>query len=308
MTFAGNEKLRTGACGFIALLLMISVLFSMSAISCFAADAEAEFISSVQRLEELSGLEWAQSVENATQKWEAYVQVGGSADANATVAAAYAVYAAEKAIYDACETFMNNSYEISDPGFERYGYEYMAQILDESNGIFVQYKDENKFRGYGGVGAAITEFSAVYEEFTRQRDYCQRSVTNAALAANATTYADAKRYSDLAAQAKKLIDVEGYPGMEEAEEQLDDAKSFISSIMNAAIPFITAVQDIEYAEDERTAIIAALNVYKTVDSTADGVTGAYQDLLAIIRVYNAKINAANEASRGAFGMSVGAIP
>ena len=306
MTFDGkNAKLSTKL---ITAFLVFAMLFSVTALCAFAAGAEEDFIESVSRLESLLGMEWALAVEDSILKWEAYENAGGSPNANSAVAETYETYIYEKTLYDACNTFLDNSFEIGSPGFEYMSYTEQAALMDESQEIFATYKDVNKFASFDGIATAVTDFSMVYRTFSEQRGYCEAFVTNAALAAAAKNYADAKKYMDLAANAKKKIELVGYPGYEEAEDHLEDAKMFITATMNTAVPFIQSVQDIEYAENTFLAIVSALAAYKNVDSTADGVADAYRSLIQYAEAYNERIALANQTAKNVSSSIVGLIP
>lgn len=292
-----------------SLVLVFTLLFSAMALCSFAASAEEEFIQSVEGLDSISDSnEWAAAVYEAVQKWEAYEAAGGAADANARVAAAYAVFVTERDIYDSCNTFLDNSIEIESAGFDRNPYEVQAEIYEQSNAIYVKYKENNKFMLFAGISTAVIQFNDFAKEFLQQRTYCKTYVESAALAAAAKNYANAKKYIDLAAEAKKKIEITEYPGMETAAAQINEAKKFISASMNTAVPFIQAVQAIADAENGYAAMIAALSAYKSVDPTAEGVSASYADLLEYVENYNAAVSAANAVAKNVNSSALGLIP
>lgn len=297
---------------FTSLILVFAFLFSVTSVFCFASE-EAEvlaeaFISSVEGLEEKSGNEWGHAVEDAALYWADYVAEGGTPDANDRVAAAYAVYISEKNLYDGCITMIENSFIISGVGFANSSYDFKANVMDESYEIYTKYKNTKKFIAYEGISTAMTIFQEAHTEFERQRKYCKTYVESAALALSSNSFASITEYIEIAEDAKKRIEIEGYPGMENADKQIEDAKKKLSSAMNLAIPFIQAVQAIDDADNKFLAMISALAIYKTVDTTADGVAESYAELMNRVKAYNDMISAANSVADSVDASALGLIP
>ena len=287
-----SKKLSSLTTRVISLVLALTVVISAFAITAAAATAAEEFILSVEGLEQLSGNEWADAVDAADAKWQAYLGAGGSAE-NSEVADAYAVYAAEKALLDDCLTFVDNYNSIANGGL---GFVELDELMEESNAIFIARKDDNKFNSFEGVGIAISNFGTEYQEFVKRREFSEKYVANAALAAAATTYGDAKKYTELANDAKKRMSIPDYPLLAEAEANIEAAKDFMADVMMEVLPFLQAVGEMESADDKFSAILAAMALNTAdLDSTAEGVAAARLTLNNEITAHNEKANSASKA-------------
>lgn len=276
-----------------ALILCFALLCSGAAVSVFAnTDAASSFATAVSYIENASTLtEKEEHLISAESYLEAYKLAGGS-ETDAEISASYEKYVVLKGQIEEtigyCEQFMEYVdfaiYE-SDTFAETMEYIELAETLLDKIDLT-----------YSGMRSAKADYDNLILSYREPIDICESYISNAKAAAEATVYKDALKYYETAMLLKKNITIEDYPGLDEADANLDIATSFMSECILKAQNFILAVENINKAESVAIGIEEAYEIFERdgVDGTAEGAAAALSELKLLEKNYNRTVSRANE--------------
>jgi hypothetical protein len=238
----------------------------------------------------------------ATAALNAYLTSGGT-EADAEIADAYADYLEEKTDietnvgycldfidYVSAATDVNNTYPVKKENLDK-----AEALLDK---IDTEYKT---------VAAYVTYYNNTVAELYEPVLVCEAFLKYAKLAAEATTYEEARSNLKNAEAAKQQITIPDYPGIEEAEANLDIARATMSMAVLKATPFIQAVRNINKAESVPIGVMAAYAALEGIDQTADGVATALGNLKRAEKNYNNSAEDGNEALNELAALAFGLV-
>ena len=276
----------------ISIVIALATLLGAFALTVNAAlsDNAAEFISAVNAIDSATTLK---AKENALAKadnaFDKYVNAGGSAN-DPSVASAYESYVEKKATIEAsiknCLDFIeyvgialdtNSTFPVKKENIDK-----AAELIDK---IDLEYETVALYKNY------YTTLCAELDEPIR---ICEMFIAYAKAAAEATTYEEANRNKKNAEAAKGQITIPDYPGLDEAEANLNIAASTMAFAVLNAKPFIDAVRNVNKADTIPLGVKNAYAVYETIDKTAEGVSTALNNLKKIERDYNKSAKSAND--------------
>ena len=278
----------------VALFLTAAVLLvGTLGLTAFADTPFGEFAEAVDNIKNATSLaQKASLIEAADAKWESYLSsVGGVSDADAE--AVYAEYAKIKsgiqATVESCNCFMEYVFEADDAwGGAVLRYDDVKTALDAASKLYDKIDIT-----YEGVSSAKT----TYDNLVNEIDNCEKpyrlyiaAVENALAGDNYKAKKQAMnevaiREKEIAASAVKLND---YPGYSEAVSGKAQVAGQMAAIMTEASEFINAVQIID-TENLKGGIEAALEIYESIDSTADGVSAAKTQLNSLKNTYDGAV-------------------
>lgn len=300
-------KIRTLSTKLTALFLAAVLLLGAFTLGIFAAgdDYAADFkkyVNYAGNAESLS--EKSEYLTSAAEKLDLYVNAGGSTE-DAAIADAYQSYVSMKEDVDErvgyCNQFMeyvNLAYEPDIPFAE------LMSHLDAAESLLP--KVDKKYTGMSGV---ISQYRNLRSSLEEPIEICQTFISKACKAAEATTFGEASRAVADAEFYKTLIEIEDYPGLDEAEANLLKATAFMSECINNAMRFIHAVEDIEKAESIPVGIKNARDIFEedNVDETAAGADTALSKLRTTELEYDRKVRRANSSADNASSLMFGLI-
>lgn len=268
----------------ISLFLALTLLFGVFSFAAFAAisDAANAFINAVAAIENAKTLESEEAaLSAAANALSAYVDAGGS-ETDAEISEAHAKYLTLKEDIE-----------------KRVGYcldfiEFVNMALDENEAFSVRKENIDKAEElydkvdpeYKTVSSYQKYYSSLISELDEPIIICETFIAAAKAAAESKTYGEAKRNIRTAEAAKALITIHDYPGLEEAEKNIDTALSMMAMAVYEATPFIQAVKNINKADSIPAGVLAAYAELEGIDQTAEGVYAALTNLKRIENDYN----------------------
>ncbi len=275
----------------VALSLVLALVFSVFSFTVFASisDILSEFVNAVSNVEKATTLKSKElEINKASELLDAYILAGGR-ETDEEISEAYEKYLALKEDIKRrvgyCLEFIecvnaaldeNASFVVKKENLDR------AEELSDK--VDPEYKTVSSYQKY---------YSSLKSELEEPIAICETFIAYAKAAAESTTYSETKRNVKTAEAAKALITIPDYPGLEEAEANLDIAVSAMAMAVYEATPFIQAVKNINKAESVSVGVIQAYAALEGIDQTAEGVYGALTNLKRIEKDYNDAADAAN---------------
>ncbi len=289
----------------LSLTLVLSLIFGLFSFTASASltDNATAFSEAVEAMRNANSLEARETkLAEATDALTAYITAGGT-EADAEIAAAYATYLEEKTDIEtkvgycldfidfvSAATNVDNTYPVKKENLEK-----AEALLDK---IDTEYKT---------VAYYVTYYNNTTADLYEPVLVCETFIKYAKLAAEATTYEEASSNLKTAEVAKQQIVIPDYPGLEEAEANLDIARATMSMAILKATPFIQAVRNINKAESIPIGVKAAYAALEGIDETAEGVSTALNNLKKAERDYNKSAEEGNEALNELAALAFGLV-
>ncbi|MBQ3016249.1 MAG: hypothetical protein IJD79_05670 [Clostridia bacterium] len=289
----------------LSLALALSLIFGLLSFTASASltDTATAFSDAVADIKNADSLEAREiKLAEATEALGAYITAGGT-EADAEIADAYADYLEEKTDietkvgycldfidYVSAATDVNNTYPVKRENLDKA--EALIDIIDKD---------------YKTVASYVAHYNNTVAELYEPVLICEAFIKYAKLAAEATTYEEASSNLKTAEAAKQQISIPDYPGIDEAEANLDIARATMSMAVLKATPFIQAVRNINKAESVPIGVQAAYAALEGVDETAEGVPTALNNLKKAERNYNKSAEDGNEAMNELATLAFGLI-
>lgn len=282
---------KVTTCKAISLALAFSIIFGIFSLTAFAiADDAYEFINAVANIENANSLtEEEERLALATDLLESYLDAGGN-ESDEQISSAYADYLVLKADIEArigyCLEFIeyvnaaldaNASYTVKKENLAK-----AEALLEKIDMDYATTADYNRY------------YAEVVEQLKIPEKICEDFIKAAKAAAESTTYAEAKKNLRVAEDAKALITLPDYPGLDEAEINLDIAASIMAMAVYNATEFIQAVRNINKAKSVPIGVLEAYAKLDGVDTTAEGVSTALNNLKNTEKKYNTAAKTGND--------------
>ena len=277
----------------LSLILAFCALFSVVSFTVNAEGSAAEyFIENVELIEVAGGLSEKENYLIAAEDaLSEYLLEGGSVTDSA-IASHYTVYETYKAEIEA---------EIA------LHYEFMDEVnlaVETKTDAYPVFKSHmNRAaellpmldKTYTGMSYSLNLYNGLVYEFKEKEEICELYKQYAEYAAAATAYKDADKYVTEADRLHSNIKIPDYPGLDEAYEKINSAKTFMGKCELEAAPFLAAVTNLPKAVNLPRAIKEAYALLETIDSTTIGVDVALTTLRSEERKYNRAVEDANAA-------------
>ena len=294
----------------LALTLMLGALtFAICAESPATAEDFNNAVTAIKNADDLEGERDA--LANATDILNSYKNGGGS-ETDEEIKEAYAYYATAKPDIEErvgyCEQFIEAiSAAVSDTA--RYS------LIRKNFDIALALRDENKIdMSYKSVALYARQLDENNRKLIDAEEICAKYVDYAAKAASAKTWKEANDNVTLAGDARRVIDeieyplgIEEYAGFSDAENNVKEAKEFMSDQIIAAMPFCNAVSNISRAKSIPIGIAEAYELLDGVDTTSRDAASALSNLKKAERNYNNMVKKANEAAEEAAKLGFGIL-
>jgi len=287
-----NMGIRSLSRKIISLLLVSALLFGALVILAYAADAESlgNFAASVTQIERKSKLKDKIKWRNEAEKYlAAYIASGGSVT-DADISASYERFIEQKEEIEEkigfCDEFVSTVTEFLSS--EELTYTEISSYTTVADALLDKIDKDY-------VGVKLDEYNNLKGEIQEKTDACDVYINYAKAAADAKTYADISANYDSALLAKKNVEYEDYPGLSEADENLDEAIKVMAAKRLDSMDFVAAVENIPKAKSIPAGIAAARAVLesKSIDLTEEKASGALTTLELHERSYTRKVNQAN---------------
>lgn len=294
----------------LALTLMLGALtFAICAESPATAEDFNNAVTAIKNADDLEGERDA--LANATDILNSYKNGGGS-ETDEEIKEAYAYYATAKPDIEErvgyCEQFIEAiSAAVSDTA--RYS------LIRKNFDIALALRDENKIdMDYESVALYARQLDENNKKLIDAEEICAKYVDYAAKAASAKTWKEANDNITLSGDARRVIDeleyplgIEEYAGFSDAENNVKEAKEFMSDQIIAAMPFCNAVSNISRAKSIPIGIAEAYELLDGVDTTSRDAASALSNLKKAERNYNNMVKKANEAAEEAAKLGFGIL-
>ena len=294
----------------LALTLMLGALtFAICAESPATAEDFNNAVTAIKNADDLEGERDA--LANATDILNSYKNGGGS-ETDEEIKEAYAYYATAKPDIEErvgyCEQFIEAiSAAVSDTA--RYS------LIRKNFDIALALRDENKIdMDYESVALYARQLDENNKKLIDAEEICAKYVDYAAKAASAKTWKEANDNVTLSGDARRVIDeleyplgIEEYAGFSDAENNVKEAKEFMSDQIIAAMPFCNAVSNISRANSIPIGIAEAYELLDGVDTTSRDAASALSNLKKAERNYNNMVKKANEAAEEAAKLGFGIL-
>lgn len=274
---------------FLAFLLVITLILGAFATVAFAAELpSAEFLDAVDNIRNSASLSQKERfVAVAGEKWQAYVDAGGSSD-DAEVSEAYVYYLSSKGEVDRltaiCIGFIEDVISAAE-AWSIVDYKAAKDSLSEAEAA-ASLVD----RTYEGVSSAMNTYSSLLSEISTCEKPYLLYIENIEKAAASVTYEEAYGYLEIAEMAlrdikKQSVKIADFPGFADAEAASLEVEEFLNDVMSVAVEFLDAVKSIS-PSTIKTDVAAAYEIYGRIDVTAAGVKAAKRELDGRVKEFN----------------------
>ena len=286
----------------VAFILSACIVFSLASFAVSAEespkDTFIETIESINASQKLTDRMNYLSV--AEMALDEYVAAGGSVT-DADIAEHYALYEqyledcdAEIAIHEEFMSEVNLAYQTQNDS-----YPIFKEHMNRAEELLPTLDN-----AYPGISGSVTQYNNLVFEFEELEEFCTLYIEYATLAKSATTYAEASKYVKDAERVYTNVRIFDFPGIEEADEMVTEAKTFMGSCEFNAAPFLAAVTDLHKSANLPLAIKEAYELLETIDETTVGVDVALSTLRSEERKYNRAVEEANAILDGVGALSL----
>ncbi len=273
--------------GALAILLVLSVIFSSLSLLAVAATAEADaFCNAVSELEGKSEItEQAQALVAAEEALAAYLAISGNKKTDAAISSKYRSLVAIK--NDMFIHYVSEAVDAHESG----NYPATRENLNLAEAILLTLGEEELTNAALGFRS---EYMEIEEELREPEETCANYVLRAKAAKEAKNFAEAKRNYDSAKLIEKNLSLDGYPGIEEAAATLSEVQAYLASCTVGAAGFLAAVDNVYSAGNFFEGVEAAYEAYEALeDTTVTGVPEAKSTLDLMVVAHNSGADKAN---------------
>lgn len=222
-----------------------------------------------------------------------------------------ATYTEAKAAYDAVALYMETANAVCTEFISDVNSANFSQYFTAKNAFLAQatasLEDvQGEYADFDGVAAALELYEAVSADIAAQQAAAKAYMD--AVAAIEGKTGDELEAAIAAAEALKATgDIQGVPGITDANIALSNAKAEIELVVgrnNRFIALVAAIEDAQSKSEVYDAIFAAKAAAVNADDSFDGVADAKITLEAAVATYNLEVMAANNVFAQVSGNAV----
>ena len=174
---------------------------------------------------------------------------------------------------DYCEAFMS---AIADALLAK-DYTLRIERRDEIIATFADqrawYEEGGRYFGYEGLADSIASFDAFCAKIDLDKVNADKYIEIVSGLEGKTDYAEIKAIIDLATPYSVIGNVDGYPGVQDANMLFDLNKAIVVEAEGNAVIFVGYVNDAIAAEDLATKLVALRSAQAIFAKLVDGATG-----------------------------------
>ena len=283
-------KRRNIAIRFLALALAITLGICSCVMTSFAAGEAQAFVDAVNTLKSFDiDTEFEEKHEAlllADEKLDAYLAISGNSVNDSAVKTSCKTLTAEKT--DMFVKYVELAYEYNEDN----DYPNTRKYLDRAENVLLDIDRSDSY-----ANSQIATYEGIARELKEPEETCAAFVLRVEEALAATTFAVVKEKYEAALYLEDDIELEGYEGVEQAREKLEEIELYIVQSIISAADFINAVDNIYSERNVIVGVKKAKAEYSGLDATIDGVPEAKERLDSIVRAHDKAADAGNELAK-----------
>lgn len=271
-------------------MLSLALAICAFATLSFAAGEAQAFVSAVNTL---NGIDIDTKLEqkheallNADEKLDAYLAISGNSVNDSAVKSACATLTDIKT-----EMFIRYV-ELAFDYNEDDDYPNTRKFLDRAEALVLEIDKSDR-----NASAQLSTYNSICAELKEPEETCATFILRVEEALAATSFGVMKEKYEAALYLEGDITLEGYEGVEEAREKLEEIELKIVEAVLSAADFINAVDNIYSEDNVIIGVKKAKTALKGLDTTIDGVADAKERLDSIVRSHDKAADAGNELAR-----------